>query len=53
MPSEEEDDGGDFSRMFWDMGMKSFDNYFTQFEVIKPQTLQRTKDIEATWNSSL
>ena len=43
--SEEEDEGGDFSRMFWDMGMKSFDNFFARFIVVEPQSLQLTNEV--------
>jgi predicted nuclease with TOPRIM domain len=43
--SEEEDEGGDFSRMFWNMGMKSFENFFTRFKVVEPQSLQLTNEV--------
>ena len=43
--SGEEDDGGDFSHMFWDMGMKSFENFFTRFKVVEPQSLQLTNEV--------
>ena len=43
--SGEEDEGGDFSRMFWDMGMKSFENFFTRFRVVEPQSLQLTNEV--------
>ena len=43
--SGEEDEGGDFNRMFWDMGMKRFENFFTHFKVVVPQSLQLTNEV--------
>ena len=43
--SGEEDGGGDFSHMFWDMGMKSFENFFTHFKVVYARSLELTKEV--------
>ena len=43
--SGEEGEGGDFNRMFWDMGMKRFEKFFTHFKVVEPQSLQLTNEV--------
>ena len=43
--SGEEDEGGDFSHMFWDMGMKSLKNVSPRFRVVEPQSLQLTDEV--------
>ncbi len=34
-----------FVKMFWDMGLESFDNFFTDFEKVESRSLQLTKDV--------
>ena len=41
----EDEEGGDFSHMFWDMGMKSFEKFFSNFRVVEPQSLQLTTEV--------
>lgn len=43
--SDEDDEGGDFSHMFWDMGMKSFENFFIRFKGVEAQSLQLTNEV--------
>ena len=43
--SDEEGEGGDFNHMFWDMGMKSFENFFLCFKMVEAQSLQLTNEV--------
>ena len=43
--SDEEGEGGDFSHMFWDMGMKSFESFFLHFKGVEAQSLQLTNEV--------
>ena len=55
--SGEEDEGGAVSHMFWGMGMKSFENFFTCFKVVEPLSLlthevvKERQRLETTINS--
>jgi hypothetical protein len=54
--SGEEDEGGDVSRMFWDMGMKSFENFFICFKVeplslLTHEVVKERQRLETTINS--
>ena len=42
---EDEDDGGDFDKIFWSMGMKSFGKFFSNFEHVEPRSLQLTREV--------
>ena len=42
---DNEDEGGDFDKMFWTMGMKSFGNFFKNFELVEPRSLQLTREV--------
>ena len=42
--SDEEGEGGNFSHMFWDMGMKSFENFLC-FKGVEAQSLQLTNEV--------
>ena len=35
----------EFDKMFWNMGTKSFDEFFKQFLKAKPQSLQQTREV--------
>ncbi|XP_064389644.1 uncharacterized protein LOC135337609 [Halichondria panicea] len=42
---EEEYEEGDFDEMFWTMGIKSFHNFFMNFELVEPRSLQLTREV--------
>ena len=41
----EDDDDFDFNSNFWKMGMKSFKNFFKNFEMAEAKSLQQTKEV--------
>jgi hypothetical protein len=56
----DEDEEDDFDQMFWKMGVKSFQKFFSKFEIAESVSLQMTKDVlkerkqlEATVNGLL
>jgi GTPase SAR1 family protein len=42
---DSDDDDSDFNSSFFKMGMKSFKQFFKQFEKAEPKSLQQTKDV--------
>ena len=42
---EEEEEGGDLDKISWSMGMKSFDNFFKNFKLVDPRSLQLTREV--------
>ena len=42
---EDEDEEGEFDHMFWSMGMRSFQNFFTAFQHVEAVSLQQTKEV--------
>lgn len=42
---EADEDDSAFNRMFWKMGFKSFQRFFTQFQKVKGQSLQLTREV--------
>ncbi|XP_053294116.1 uncharacterized protein LOC128454669 [Pleuronectes platessa] len=43
--ASEEDDEGDFDKMFWNMGIRSMRKFFTALNVITTKSLTMTKDV--------
>jgi energy-coupling factor transporter ATP-binding protein EcfA2 len=43
--SDDDDDDSDFNSSFFKMGMKSFKQFFKQFEKAEPKSLQQTKEV--------
>lgn len=42
--SSDEEEGG-IDRMFWDVGMKNFSNFFVHFAMVQPHSLQLTNEV--------
>ncbi|KAK0130768.1 hypothetical protein N1851_034563 [Merluccius polli] len=42
---DEEDGGGNFDKMFWDMGTKSMKNFFSALNLIETKSLTLTKEV--------
>ena len=41
----EEEEESDFNKLFWEMGQKSFKNFFTNFDKVNPKSLQLTNEV--------
>ena len=40
-----DEETGEFNKMFWEMGMKSFKHFFHSFKKVTPQSLQLTNEV--------